>query len=307
MAEAQKVTFFQRKQIECPVCETKFYREDLLTGGGRLLAGQLTSELRRLYEPSKKFGEVFPLIYPVTVCPVCYFSAYAQDFPHFPEERKKEAEVNADERRESISLIFPDLDFTSPRTLKEGVASYLFALFCYEFMGREMNPTFKSGLSALRAAWLLSDLHARYPADNYDFLAQLFYRKARFYYLLTVEKEQTGKEALPNGLNFGPDLDKNYGYDGLIYIASYLDFKHGSDAQIDKRIASLEFAKRMIAKVFGVGRASKAKPSALLDQSKEIYALIGEEIAALKGEGAQGMAEVPGDAAPDGPAGSAGG
>jgi uncharacterized protein (DUF2225 family) len=285
VAEAQKLTFFQRKQIECPVCETKFYREDLLSGSGRLLAGQLTEELRRLYEPSKKFGEVFPLIYPVSVCPVCFYAAYAQDFPRLPEERKKEAEVNSDERRDSVSLIFPELDFTSPRTLKEGVASYLFALFCYEFLGKDTNPTFKSGLSALRAAWLLTDLHARHPADNYDYLAQLFYRKARFYYLLTLEKEQKGKEALVNGLQFGPDLDKNYGYDGLIYLASYLDFKHGSDAQADKRVASLEYAKRMIAKVFGMGRASKSRPSALLDQSKKIYALIGDEIAKFKGEG----------------------
>ena len=287
MAE-QRVTFFERKQTECPVCETKFYREELISGGGRLLAGQLTNELRRLYEPSKKYGEVSPLIYPVTVCPVCYYAAYVQDFHRLPEQRKKEAEVNADERREAVSHIFPELDFTSPRTLKEGAASYLFAMFCYEFMDRELNPTFKSGLSALRAAWLLADLHAKFPADNYDHLAQLFYRKARFFYLLAIEKEQTGKEPLPNGIAFGPDLDKNYGYDGVIYLASYLDFRHGSDAHIDKRIASLEFAKRMIAKVFGVGKASKSKPSVLLDQSKEIYALIGEEIGKLKGDGGDG-------------------
>jgi uncharacterized protein (DUF2225 family) len=308
MPEAQKVTFFQRKQSECPVCETKFYREELLTGGGRLLAGQLTNELRRLYEPSKKFGEVFPLVYPVTVCPVCYYAAYAPDFPRLPEERKKEAEVNADERRESVSMIFPDLDFTSPRTLKEGVASYLFALFCYEFMKKDANPTFKSGLSALRAAWLLTDLHARFPADNYDYLAQLFYRKARFFYLLSIEKEQKGKEALPNGFNFGPDLDKNFGYDGLIYLASYLDFKHGSDAQADKRVASLEFDKRMIAKVFGMGRATKSRPSVLLEQSKEIYALIGEEIGTLKGEsGVASTQDAENGSETDGPAGTAGG
>jgi uncharacterized protein len=300
MAE-QRVTFFQRKQTDCPVCEAKFYREDLISGGGRLLAGQLTNELRRLYEPSKKYGEVSPLIYPVTVCPVCYFAAFGPDFSHLPEQRKKEAEVNADERRESVSRIFPELDFTSPRTLKEGVASYLFAMFCYEFMGKEMNPTFKSGLSALRAAWLLSDLHATFPADNFDHLAQLFYRKARFFYLLTIEKEQKGKEPLPNGFIFGPDLDKNFGYDGLIYLASYLDFKHGSDAQIDKRIVSLEFAKRMIAKVFGVGKASKSKPSALLEQSKEIYTLIGEEIETLKGNGKDGGGGEPGSDDPVGP------
>ena len=30
MSEAQKVTFFEKKQTACPVCEAKFYREDLL-------------------------------------------------------------------------------------------------------------------------------------------------------------------------------------------------------------------------------------------------------------------------------------
>ncbi len=301
MAEEQKVTFFQRKQIGCPVCETKFYREDLLTGGGRLLAGKLTDELRRIYEPSKKFGEVFPLIYPITVCPVCYFSAYSQDFFRLPEERRKEAEVNADERRESVSLIFPDLDFTSPRTLREGAASYLFAMFCYEFMGKETNPTFKAGLSALRAAWLLMDLHEKSPAENYDSCAGLFYRKARFYYLRTIDMEQTGREALAGGLFFGPDLDKNYGYDGLIYLAAYLDFKYGGDDNAEKRAESLEYAKRMIARVFGMGKKSKQRPSALLDQSKSIYALIGEEIARLKGE------KAPPDGEPSEDAGAAGG
>ena len=38
MNEAQKLTFFEKKQTVCPVCDTKFYREDLLSGGGRLIA-----------------------------------------------------------------------------------------------------------------------------------------------------------------------------------------------------------------------------------------------------------------------------
>ncbi len=41
---------------------------------------------------------------------------------------------------------------------------------------------------------------------------------------------------------------------------------------------SLDFAKRIIAKVFGMGRASKAKPSVLLDKAHDVYEAIGEEI-----------------------------
>ena len=91
--DAQKLTFFEKKQTVCPVCDAKFYREELLSGGGRLIAGELTEELRRRYEPSKKFGEVHPLVYPVTVCPTCYFAAYPQDFGKLPDNGRKLAEA----------------------------------------------------------------------------------------------------------------------------------------------------------------------------------------------------------------------
>jgi hypothetical protein len=100
--------------------------------------------------------------------------------------------------------------------------------------------------------------------------------------MLSLEKEQRGQEAFDAALNFGPDLDKNFGYDGAIYVAAYLDYRYGSDARPDKRVENLEFAKRMIGKVFGVGKASKAKPSVVLDKAKEIYDRIGEEIKRVK-------------------------
>ena len=280
--EAQKVTFFEKNQTVCPVCEAKFYREDLLSGGGRLIAAELTDELRRRFEPSKKFGLIHPLVYPVSVCPTCNYAAYARDFTALPVEQVRKAEVNTDERREAISLIFPELDFSSPRTLKDGAASYFLAIMCYDFFDKRANPTFKAGLSALRGAWLFSDLHASFPADNYDYLSRLFYRKARFYYTLSLEREQKGQEAFDPTLNFGPDLDKNFGYEGVIYLAGYLDYKFGSVAQPEKRVETLDIAKRLIAKVFGVGRASKSKPSVLLDKAKEVYERIGEEIERIK-------------------------
>jgi len=208
MNETQKLTFFEKKQTVCPVCDAKFYHEDLLSGGGRLIAGDLTAELRRLYEPSKKYGEVHPLIYPVTVCPVCCFAALPADFAALPDANVRAAELNADERRESVAAIFPSLDFTSPRTLREGVASYYFAIMCYDFYDRKANPTFKAGLSSLRAAWLLEDLHRQEPGENWDHLAKVFYRKARFYYQLALERESAGQEAFDAALAFGPDLDK---------------------------------------------------------------------------------------------------
>jgi uncharacterized protein len=282
MAETQKVTFFEKKQTACPVCDTKFYREDLLSGGGRLIAGDLTKELRRLYEPSKKFGAIHPLVYPVTVCPVCYFSSLPGDFNALPEDAVRRAETGADERREAVTLLFPSLDFTAPRTLREGVASHFFAVSCCEYYDKKANPTFKAGQSSLRAAWLLNDLHAEEPGENWDHLALIFYRKALFYYQLALERESAGHEAFDQALAFGPDLDKNYGYYGVIYLAAYLEYKYGSTASAEKRAASLEYARRMMAKIFGVGRSSKNKPSAILDNAKEVYEAMGTELEGLK-------------------------
>ena len=285
MAE-QRLTFFQKRPTECPVCGAKHYREELLSGGGRLIAAALTDELRRAYEPSKKYGDVHPLVYAVAVCPVCLFAAWPADFPHLPEDSLHQAEVHADERRDSLALILPELDFTSPRGLREGMASYFLAVACYPFFDRRSNPTFKAGLAALRAAWLLNDLHEREAGEGWDELARSFYRSARDHYLLTLEREQKGQEALDESLQLGPDLDKNYGYDGVIYLAGYLDWKYGDASDPASRVKSLEFAKRMIAKVFGMGRATKAKPSVILDKAHDVYAAIGAEIDRLKAGGA---------------------
>lgn len=291
MAEGQKLTFFEKKQTACPVCNGKFFREDLLSGGGRLIAGDLTKELRRQYDASKKFGEVRPLLYPVTVCPVCYFAAFPQDFASLPDAHVKQAEVNTDERRESISMIFPQLDFTAPRTLLEGIASYYFAVMCCEFYDKRTNPTFKAGLASLRAAWLLDDLNVQEPGENWDHLALIFYRKAHFYYNLALERESAGQEPFEATLAFGPDLDKNYGYYGVIYLAAYLDFKYGPASDPQRRVASLQYARRMMAKIFGVGKSSKNRPAAILENAKDVYEQMGEEIQRLKPGGAEESAD----------------
>jgi uncharacterized protein len=291
MTETQKLTYFEKKQTICPVCDAKFFREDLLSGGGRLIAGNLTKELRRLYDPSKKYGEVRPLMYPVTVCPACYFSAFPQDFAALPDANVKKAEVHADERRESLGLILPNLDFASPRSLHEGVASYFLAAMCYDFYEKKANPTFKAGLACLRAAWLLTDLDRLEQGENWDTLALNFYRKAHFYYRLALERESGGHEPFDAALAFGPDLDKNYGYYGVIYLAAYLDYKYGPTSNPEQRIADLQYARRMMAKIFGVGKSSKNRPSAILDNAKEVYEQMGAEIEKLQPGGQDAPAE----------------
>jgi uncharacterized protein (DUF2225 family) len=283
--EAKKTTFFSKNPIVCPVCETSFYREDLLSGGGRLIAGELTEELHRTYEPSKKFGELYPLVYAVLVCPGCLCAAYPQDFLEIKGELIEALREQTDGRVQSVSLVFKDLDFTSYRGLKEGAASYYLAMMCYGLLDKHYSPTLKRALSALRAAWLLDSLHRKAFSENYDYLSRLFYRKARFFYMQAIEMAQTGQEPLEANVNFGPDLDKNYGYDGLLYVAGLLEYKYGPRKSSEKRIKSLENAKRIVSKLFGTGKASKSKPSAILDKARELYEEMNKELKQIQGRG----------------------
>ncbi|RKX77995.1 MAG: DUF2225 domain-containing protein [Spirochaetes bacterium] len=276
--ETSSLSFFSKKPTACPICEANFYKEDLRTGRGRLIAGDLTEELRRLYEPSKKYGAVYPLIYPVMVCPKCYYAAYPMDFSEIQEPTKNKIEEDTDRRISSIQLIFPELEFEQHRTLKEGAASYFLAIMCYDFFPPEKSPTIKRAISALRGAWLFNDLDQNFPLENYDYLSKLFYRKARFFYILSVEYEQSGKEGMASIPNLGPDLDKNYGYDGVLYLSAYLEYKYGPRKDTEMRKTYLNNAKRTLSRIFGMGKASKNKPSILLDLARDVRTKITEEI-----------------------------
>ncbi|GAB4363818.1 MAG: DUF2225 domain-containing protein [Spirochaetales bacterium] len=276
--QGKKLTFFQKNPIQCPLCETVFYREELLTGGGRMIAGPLTRELRRIYEPSKKFGEIYPLIYAITVCPACFYAVFSQDFLSLPEKSKSVLLEQSENRKENLKPLFRELDFTQPRTLVEGTASYILAVFCYDHFPKEYSPTIKQGLCCLRAAWCCNDLHRKYPNENYDYLAANLYRKARFFYTQAVEKEQSGAEPMSGMKSLGPDLDKDYGYDGVLYLNGLLELQFGPRQDQEKRIQALTNAKRYVAKIFGMGKASKQKPSALLDQARELYEDINKEL-----------------------------
>ena len=273
-----RVTFFSKKVIACPVCGTSFNREDILTGRGRLIAGELTNELRRQYEPSQKYGELFPLIYTITVCPTCRYSAFPSDFLEVPERAVPPLIDGAEQRQRCLEKILPDLDFFEPRTLREGTAGYYYAIMCYDSFPHEHSPTIKQGLAALRTAWLFHDLHRQSPGENFDYLSLLMYRKARFFYNRALELEKRGEEAIGGLPTLGPDLDKNYGYDGVLYLAAYLELYHGPAEDEERRVKSLESARRTVAKVFGMGKATKDKPSILLDKAKELFEKIGEEL-----------------------------
>jgi uncharacterized protein (DUF2225 family) len=272
-----KVSFLSKKEYECPACGARFHKEELLSGGGRLIAGPMTGELHRIYEPSAKYGEIFPLVYQATVCPECWFASMDQDFEDLSAEGLKAAREDRDGRLGDAARLYRSLDFSSPRGLAEGAASQYLVLRCYRYYDKNFSPTIKQGLAALRAAWLFDDLHKKKPAQHYDWLALLFRRKAQFLYNEAIRLEQNGRETLSAMKIFGPDTDKNYAYEGVLYLCAYLRYKFGP-TDPEPRRQSLEEARRTIAKIFGMGKSSKDKPGPLLDRARQVYEAINKEL-----------------------------
>ena len=280
-----KISFISKKEYVCPVCDAVFHKEELFSGGGRLIAGALTEELHRLFEPSAKYGEVFPLAYFTVVCPECWFASTEEDFPLFPKTRKGLAFSDRANRKNDTLLVFPGTDFTNPRGLMEGAASLYLSLRCYDFYGKEISPTIKRGITAMRTAWLIDELHKKFPDENYGWLAVLFRKKAQYFYGEALAREQSGAETMSALKNYGPDLDKNYSYEGMLYLCAYLRFKFGPPATTtEEKISSLEEARRTIAKLFGMGKKSKDRPGAFLDLARKVYNAIQAELEEVKAQ-----------------------
>jgi uncharacterized protein (DUF2225 family) len=273
-----KISFESKEQYACPVCQTPFHREELLSGSGRLIAGALTDELHRLYEPSAKYGDVYPLAYQATVCPECWYASADKDFGLIPVPSRKNVVSDRERRIAETLKIFPDLNFRTNRYLETGTASQYLVLRCYDFFPKEFSPTIKQGIASLRAGWLFDEMNKKNPNQNYDWLATLFKKKALFFYNEAILREQKGKETLSGIKNFGPDTDKNYGYEGALYLSALLKFKYGYLENPELRPPALREAKRTIAKILGVGKSSKAKPGPLLEHARSLYENISKEL-----------------------------
>lgn len=278
MDEEPKVSYLSKEELICPVCEATFHREELLSGSGRLIAGTITDELHRLYEPSARYGNVYPLVYQATVCPECWFASMDKDFFLLPAMAKDIVLRNKRQRIAHTSLIFPEVNFYENRGLVSGAASLYLVIRCYDYFSKEVSPTIKQGIASLRTAWLCEDLHGQNPGEYYDWLALLFKKKARFFYAEAINREQNGTESLTGIKNFGPDTDKNYAYEGMLYLSALLNFKYGPREDSFRRRAYLEEAKRIIARIFGLGKSSKAKPGSLLEHARNIYNAINKEL-----------------------------
>lgn len=266
----RKVTYFKTKPTPCPVCEKTFLREELFQG--RVNAGNLTEELHRLYTPMAAYGEVIPLIYPVSVCPNCYFAALPADFESLSDKVKPALYEGISARIDSVSNVFPTgLDFSSPRNLKEGAASYFLMMQCYQAFPDKDSPVIKQAISAIRAAWLFKDMDARMPKQNYDGISLLFYQKARFLFQRSIELDTKGKQSLQNVKFLGPDTDTNFGYDGVLYLSALLELNYGQRENPELRLKQLDYLACAVAKMFGLGRKAKNKPGPLLERARDLY------------------------------------
>ena len=273
-----KLSYWSKTKCRCPVCQRDFAKEEMLTGSGRMNAGDLTDELHRNYIPSEKYGEVFPLIYAVGACPRCHLALFWKDFEDIKDNASIEALRDDDEnRKKKVATIFPHYDLSRERNLLDGAAMYYLALLSYEKVDLGYAPTFKRGMISLRLAWLCNHLNQKIPGYNYDYVAKLFYKKANFFYEQTMINEMSRIESFSAVItNFGPDIDKNYGYDGLIYLIGLLEFKYGQTDDLPLRYKKLDEDKRSIARSFGLGKSSKSKPGPLLENARNLYDKITE-------------------------------
>ena len=287
-SKALRVTYYLKNDLECPVCEATFKKEELLSGGGRLIAGSLTDELRRLYEPNEKYGKISPLNYPITVCPECLFATMPKDFKKISKDRLETAKLQTEKRMQMIMQTFGSVDFRDNRGDKAGAASYILAISSYSFFDKSASPTIKKALCALRGAWLLGDLAEESEMEDekekYYYVQGLLYKKALLFYNHMMDIMSSGEEVL-DGVQLGPDTDKDWGYQGFLYIFGMLNYRLGYLIEdIEARAMRYIETKRIVSKLFGSGRKSKSKPSQILDMSRDLYDNLGEYVSQIEEE-----------------------
>ena len=267
-----KISYWSKNRCHCPVCQNNFEREEMLSGSGRMIAGELTDELHRVFEPSAKYGQIYPVIYSIGACPKCHTALFWSDFEEIQDNNSLNALLaDSKNRKEIVNNMFPYYELTRERNLLDGAAMYYLALLSYEKVDLSYAPTMKRAIISLRLAWICRDLQKIVPEHNYDYAAEVFYRKAPFFYEQTLINEPQRIETIAKITNFGPDIDKNYGYDGVIYLNSLLEYKYGQKEDMQMRYKKLDANKRSIARIFGLGKSSKSKPGPLLEKSRDLY------------------------------------
>ncbi len=285
--QSKKASFRAKENTSCPICEEIHQKENMFQGGGRLIAGRLTQDLRRLYEKNKKFGRINPNDYVLAVCPKCLYSSFPKDWNTIPPADIDKIKNTAADRRIYLEKILGPIDFKEDRNIVLGAGSYLLAIDCYQLRSPQVAPTPKKAVSAIRAAWYFDDLNIDFPDMSFDKIRDILYQRAATWYGITLEIMQSGAEPIDSAAGMlGPDTDNNWGFDGVVYLNAYLTmkFKDQMGDTPEKILNLLVRAKRMLARLYGSGKSSKSKPSVIIDMSKELYEEYGKVIDEMGGE-----------------------
>ena len=103
-------------------------------------------------------------------------------------------------------------------------------------------------------------------------------QKALFFYKHAVDLNQKKEQIMENLKVMGPDIDKDYGYDGVTYLIAALTYIYGSKENPTERKKDLEEARLYFGKLFGMGKSNVNKPKEILERSKDFYDLITKEM-----------------------------
>ena len=229
----------------------------------------------------RDFGEVHPLVYDVTVCPSCFYAALRSDFSAVPQKTLATLEAETAARvspgPERLSRVWtsraPGVSWRErPATTWRFSAT---SVFPRTFLRPSRAPC---AACAPRGCAAIST--RRRPNENFDYLALVFYRKARVLYRGAIDREQSGKEPIGAAKWMGP----GHGQELRVSKASFTCRGCWSSSTATGEIRDLPgepswtSRKRTIAKMFGLGKRSKAKPGPLLDKARDLYERLKAEL-----------------------------
>jgi uncharacterized protein (DUF2225 family) len=251
------------------------------------------------------------LLYPITVCPNCFYAAYPEDFTRAKDKTYDRIREYQNVRGQYLIKIFGRVpDFLEKRDLQAGVASYILAISSYPFFEKKkFSATIKMGISSLRTAWLFGDMLQTTKEAHFGELQMAFYKKAAEFYETALANQTNASEPLDYCPWLGPDTDVNYGYDGFLYVLAVLRYKmsiHMEDPY--EKVKIFEGTKRILSKVFGIGRKARDKPEILLSMARDMYDKIGLEMEELQkslGDIEEITSDIPDVPDYDGPSGDA--
>lgn len=284
-----KNSYLVKEPLICPACRTSFQREEMLTGRGRLIAQNLQIDLRRTYSYKEDQEVVNPLFFNTATCPNCLTSLFHQDFAivaQKPEliELLREKTLFRKEMLTSFKSIYP-LSFKKARNPFLGACSLALASETYQHIKyHRINSITKSALCALRASWLFSDSVLLFPKQETILkdISQKYYQKASLIFASALELVSEKQLESVTSFYFGPDLDNNYSFDGFIYIAIYLQYYHSHSLSKSEKLNLYSKLKAYLSRAFGLGKASREKPSNIINLIRDLYTEINQTLESLE-------------------------